>query len=95
MHRGFPGKFESSNVSRDNVCREIGRISAATRIRKHTTSLRRSIADNICCIMNMYVFCVSCVVVGLLYVLIIADDISTRTIPAKISKGSDLSGCPG
>ena len=24
-HRGFPGKFESSNVSRDNVSREIGR----------------------------------------------------------------------
>ena len=23
--KGFPGKFESSNVSRDNVCREIGR----------------------------------------------------------------------
>ena len=23
-HRGFPGKFESSNVSRDNVSREIG-----------------------------------------------------------------------
>ena len=26
-HGGFPGKFESSNVSRDNVRREIGRIS--------------------------------------------------------------------
>ena len=25
VHRGFPGKFESSNVSRDNVSREIGR----------------------------------------------------------------------
>ena len=25
-HRGFPGKLESSNVSRDNVSREIGRI---------------------------------------------------------------------
>ena len=24
-HREFPGKFESSNVSRDNVSREIGR----------------------------------------------------------------------
>ena len=24
-HRGFPGKFESSNVSRDNVSTEIGR----------------------------------------------------------------------
>ena len=24
-HRGFPGKFESSNVSRGNVSREIGR----------------------------------------------------------------------
>ena len=23
--RGFPGKFESSNVSRDNISREIGR----------------------------------------------------------------------
>ena len=23
--RGFPGKFESSNVSRDSVSREIGR----------------------------------------------------------------------
>ena len=25
-HRGFPGKFESSNVIRGNVSREIGRI---------------------------------------------------------------------
>ena len=25
VHRGFPGKFESSNVSRDNVSRETGR----------------------------------------------------------------------
>ena len=25
MHRGFPRKFESSNVGRDNVSREIGR----------------------------------------------------------------------
>ena len=24
--RGFPGKFESSNISRDNVSREIGCI---------------------------------------------------------------------
>ena len=27
-HRGSPGKFESSNLSRDNVSREIGRTSA-------------------------------------------------------------------
>ena len=26
VHRGFPGKFESSNLSRDNVSREIGRV---------------------------------------------------------------------
>ena len=26
MSMGFPGKFESSNLSRDNVSREIGRI---------------------------------------------------------------------
>ena len=25
-HREFPGKFESSNLSRDNASREIGRI---------------------------------------------------------------------
>ena len=25
VHRGFPGKFESSNLSRENVSREIGR----------------------------------------------------------------------
>ena len=25
VHRGFPGKFEASNLSRDNVSREIGR----------------------------------------------------------------------
>ena len=25
MRKGFPGKFKSSNVSRDNVSREIGR----------------------------------------------------------------------
>ena len=25
VHRGFPGKLESSKVSRDNVSREIGR----------------------------------------------------------------------
>ena len=25
VHREFPGKFESSNLSRDNVSREIGR----------------------------------------------------------------------
>ena len=25
-HRGFPGKSESSNLSRDNVSREIGRM---------------------------------------------------------------------
>ena len=25
VHRGFPGRFESSNISRDNVSREIGR----------------------------------------------------------------------
>ena len=27
VHRGFPGKFESSNVSRDNISREIGRTA--------------------------------------------------------------------
>ena len=27
VHRGFPRKSESSNVSRDNVSREIGRIA--------------------------------------------------------------------
>ena len=26
MSTGFPGKFESSNLSRDNVSREIGRM---------------------------------------------------------------------
>ena len=26
VHRQFPRKFESSNVSRDNVSRKIGRI---------------------------------------------------------------------
>ena len=26
VHRGFPGKFDSSNVSGDNICRGIGRI---------------------------------------------------------------------
>ena len=25
VHRGFPGKLESSNLSRDNISREIGR----------------------------------------------------------------------
>ena len=29
-HGGFPGKFESGNVSRDNASREIGRISFKT-----------------------------------------------------------------
>ena len=29
-HREFPGKFESSNVSRDNVSREIGRTGRTT-----------------------------------------------------------------
>ena len=28
-HRELPGKFESSNLSRDNVSREIGRMRAA------------------------------------------------------------------
>ena len=27
-HKGFPGKFESSNASRDNLSRDIGRILA-------------------------------------------------------------------
>ena len=27
VHRGFPRKFESSNVSRDDVSREIGRTA--------------------------------------------------------------------
>ena len=31
VHRGFPGKFESSNLSRDNVSREIGRTSQGGR----------------------------------------------------------------
>ena len=31
-YRGFPGKFDSSNVSRDNVSREIGRKHGFSRI---------------------------------------------------------------
>ena len=44
-HRGFPGKFESSNVSRDNVTREIGCIvvciclTASRRLRKAAPTL--------------------------------------------------------
>ena len=30
VHRGLPGKFESSNLSRGNVCREIGRMQPCT-----------------------------------------------------------------
>ena len=30
VHREFPGKFESSNISRDNVSREIGRTTTTT-----------------------------------------------------------------
>ena len=30
VHRGLPGRFESSNVSRDNVSREIRRRGAAS-----------------------------------------------------------------
>ena len=31
VHRGFPGKLDSSNVSRDNVSREIGRTPEGTK----------------------------------------------------------------
>ena len=47
VHRGFPGKFESSNVSRDNVSREIGRSTASfvsrafRRVKDHYTCLSR------------------------------------------------------
>ena len=29
VHRGFPGKLESNNLSRDNVRREIGRTGTS------------------------------------------------------------------
>ena len=35
VHRTIPGKFESSNVSRDNVSREIGRTPMPVMIAEH------------------------------------------------------------
>ena len=38
MRRGFPGKFESSSLSRDNVSRKIGRIFLERELAKRTAS---------------------------------------------------------
>ena len=38
VHRGFPGKLESSSPSRDNVSREIGRTSTLLCSRASKTS---------------------------------------------------------
>ena len=36
VHRGFPGKCESSNVSRDNVSREIGRKTSGAPFKRES-----------------------------------------------------------
>ena len=43
MHRGFPGKIESSTVSRDNVSREIGRNSAGCMAKRTAKCMRNQV----------------------------------------------------
>ena len=60
VQRGFPGKFESTNPSGDNLSREIGRTArcGATRCDQHWHVTRQSsrISDRRCIYIYIYVY---------------------------------------
>ena len=45
LRPGFPRKFESSNVSRDNVSREIGRNANRAQVQKEIITLFHNAVD--------------------------------------------------